>query len=85
MSKRLRSAFRPGYIAITALWKGVELGNGGRDRELRVSRRKIAPIFYLRSSIFLLRHDVLFCITRVVLSQEGEDAVEPVPGRGVCH
>jgi len=26
LSKRLRSAFRPGYIAISPLWKGVELG-----------------------------------------------------------
>jgi hypothetical protein len=59
-SKGLRSARRPGHVAITPLWKGVELGDGGRDRELRVSRRKIAPIFYLPSSIYLLRHYVLF-------------------------
>jgi hypothetical protein len=71
LSKRLRSAFRPGYIAITALWKGVELGNGGGDRELRVSRRKIAPIFYPPTSIYLLRHYALFYITRGDLSQEG--------------
>ena len=65
MSKRLLSAFRPGYIAITAFWKGVELGNGGGDR------RKIAPIFYLSASIYPLRHYVLFYITRGDLSQEG--------------
>jgi len=39
LSKSLRRAFRPSHIAITALWKGLELGNGGRDMELRVSRR----------------------------------------------
>ena len=71
LSKRLRSAFRPGHIAITALWKGIELGNGGGDRDLRVNRRKIAPIFYPPSSIYPLRHYVFFYITRKDLSQEG--------------
>ena len=85
MSKRLRSAFRPGYIAITALWKGVELGNGGGDRELRVSNWKIAPFFYLPTSIYPLRHYVLFYIIRGDLSQEGRGRREPVPGRGMPY
>jgi hypothetical protein len=75
--KGWRRARRPGYIAITALWKGLELGNGGRDSELRVSRRKIAPIFYLPASIYLLRH-YAFLISRAgFYHKRAGDAVEP--------